>query len=244
MKPFPGQLTKKIVDKPYITKAGNTGCHRTWAYVLTDEQAAWLCRWYPEVENQRICEAMGINLTTMHRLVRQLHLSKSKEGLRRIKKRQYRKMKQTCEANGWYDSLRGKPMSPQCRDGSAHMWREINEGKRLHPIHRLKSKNPNKYRRCMEQRSKNRLELIRTERRRQDLELDRKTHINIVRRTYTQSQVNHRHNAQVRGYFVMEDCSEQSGERYNIYYDKDTKRSARFEANLQADGFHVIEWKD
>jgi hypothetical protein len=42
----------------------------------------------------------------------------------------------------------------------------------------------------------------------------------------------------------MTDCSEQGGERYNIYYDKDTERAEIFERNLIADGFHIKEWKE
>ena len=36
---------------------------------------------------------------------------------------------------------------------------------------------------------------------------------------YTKRQTSHRYNALKRGYIIMEDCSEQGGERYNIYYD-------------------------
>jgi hypothetical protein len=42
----------------------------------------------------------------------------------------------------------------------------------------------------------------------------------------------------------MEDCSEQGGERYNIYYDNETERAPIFERNLQKDGFHIKEWID
>jgi hypothetical protein len=61
---------------------------------------------------------------------------------------------------------------------------------------------------------------------------------------YTKSQTSHRYNALRRGYILMTDCSEQGGERYNIYYDKDTERAEIFERNLIADGFHIKEWKE
>jgi hypothetical protein len=74
--------------------------------------------------------------------------------------------------------------------------------------------------------------------------MERKTRIRIVLCKYTRRQVGHRYHALKRGYFVMEDCSEQSGERYNIYYDNNTQRSQRFERNLEKDGFHVKEWRE
>ena len=43
---------------------------------------------------------------------------------------------------------------------------------------------------------------------------------------------------------IMDDCSEQGGERYNIYYDNETKRSPIFERNLLKDGFHLKQWID
>jgi hypothetical protein len=63
----------------------------------------------------------------------------------------------------------------------------------------------------------------------------------VVLNPYTRRQAEHRYNALKRGYYVMEDCSEQGGERWNIYYDESTRRSAVFERNLKADGFRVIE---
>jgi hypothetical protein len=42
----------------------------------------------------------------------------------------------------------------------------------------------------------------------------------------------------------MEDCTEQGGERYNIYYDNETERAPIFEKNLLKDGFHIKQWID
>jgi hypothetical protein len=42
----------------------------------------------------------------------------------------------------------------------------------------------------------------------------------------------------------MEDCTEHGGERYNIYYDNETKRAPIFEKNLLKDGFHLLRWSD
>jgi hypothetical protein len=66
--------------------------------------------------------------------------------------------------------------------------------------------------------------------------------ITRIERISRERQTSHRYNAVKRGYIVMEDCTEQGGERYNIYYDNNTQRTPLFERNLKADGFRVREW--
>lgn len=225
--PFPGQLTKQKNGYAY-------------AWVLTDEQREWLCKWFPEEENSRLLAASGMSHSTLHRFARQFHLTKSKAGMKRIKRRQAAHIKQVCERNGYYDSLRGRPVSEATRQGTARMWQEIHEGKREHPSRVMKRKNPQKYRQYMQRRSEQRRETIRKEFLRVKYGLERKTRLRcIVMCKYTRSQTCHRYNALRRGYYVMEDCSEQSGERYNIYYDDQTHRSEKFEKNLRNDGFSI-----
>ena len=86
-------------------------------------------------------------------------------------------------------------------------------------------------------------ELYSKERRRMKLVLPRRTALHIPQVNYTKSQVLHRHNALKRGYVLAEDCSDDGGYRYVIFWDAGTRRSARFERNLAMDGFHVEEWK-
>ena len=111
IEPFPGALTKQ--KKGYA-----------YAYVLTAEQREWLCKWFPEEENSRLMKASGMSHSTLHRFARELHLTKSKAGMKRIKRRQARQIKRVCERNGYYDSLRGHQPSLACREGSARMWRQ------------------------------------------------------------------------------------------------------------------------
>ena len=86
-------------------------------------------------------------------------------------------------------------------------------------------------------------ETIRKETRRVLYGMERKTRLKcIVMCKYTRSQTAHRYNALKRGYIIMEDCTEQGGERYNIYYDNETERAPIFEKNLLKDGFHLLRW--
>ncbi len=243
--PFPGELTAQFVERPFITKTGKAGCQRVKAWVLTDEQRAWLCKWFPEEENKVLMKASGMSCSALHRFARQFHLTKSAKGIKRIKKRQATHIKRLCEKNGYYDSLRGRRPSEACRRGTAQMWQDIRDGKREHPAHAMKRNNPRKYRRWMQRKSAERKETIRKEQLRMLYGLERKTKLKcIVMCKYTKRQTAHRHNALKRGYILMEDCSEQGGERYNIYYDDDTQRTPLFERNLIKDGFKILQWTD
>lgn len=243
--PFPGVLTLQFVDRPFTTKLGKDGCQHVKAWVLTDEQREWFCRWFPEEENSRLMKASGMTHSTLHRFARELGLTKSPKGIKRIRKRQAAHIKRVCERNGYYDSMRGRQPSEACLKATAQMWQDIREGKREHPARIMKRENPRKYRKWMENRSKERKETIRKEMRRVLYGMERKTRLKcIVMCKYTRRQVSHRHNALKRGYIIMEDCSEQGGERYNIYYDNETQRSPIFERNLLKDGFHLKQWSE
>ena len=239
--PFPGVLTLQFVDRPFTTKLGRAGCQRVKAWVLTDEQRAWLCKWFPEEENSRLMKVSGMSHSTLHRFAREFGLTKSPKGIKRIKKRQAAHIKRVCEKNGYYDSIRGKQPSEACRKATAQMWQDIRECKREHPARIMKRTNPRKYRKWMERKSQERKETIRKETRRVLYGMERKTRLKcIVMCKYTRSQTSHRYNALKRGYIIMEDCTEQGGERYNIYYDNETERAPIFEKNLLKDGFHLL----
>ena len=230
--PFPGTLTKQ------------PSRHNSMKWVLTSEQEVWFRKWFPEEENSRLMKASGMSHSTLHRFARELGLTKSEKGIKRIKKRQAAHIKRVCEKNGYYDSLRGKQPSEACRKATAQMWQEIRDGKREHPARIMKRTNPRKYRKWMQRISEERKETFRKETRRVLYGLPRKTNLRIVLCKFTRSQVSHRHYALKRGYFFMEDCSEEGGERYNIYYDDKTERAPIFEQNLLKDGFRLHQWRE
>ena len=179
--PFPGKLEKQLVK-----------CKRSaaWKIVLTDEQRAWLIRWFPEEENPRLLKLSGMSHSTLHRYARELHLTKSTAGMKRIKRRQARQIKRVCERNGYYASLRGRPVSEACREGTARMWQEIREGRREHPARIMRRNDPRRYRLWMKNKSEARKEVIRREKLRVKYGLERKTRLRcIVMVKYTRSQV-------------------------------------------------------
>ena len=206
--------------------------------VLNDEQREWLCRWFPTIENKRLAKAMGISLYKLHEFAREFGLTKSEAGWKAIKRRQTKAMVKTNNANGCYDRKRGHPPSEATLEGSRRRWREEREGLRENGYMRMKRDNPKRYAAIKEERSRERKEMIRKETQRVIYGLERKTNLKmIVMKKYTRSQIAHRHDALRRGYLLDMDCSEGQPGRYVIYYDDETQRSERFEANCIKDGF-------
>ena len=236
IEPFPGEIQRVRVERPFTTKTGAQGRQSIWTIQLTDDQKAWLIRWFPEEENSRLMAASGLTYSTLHRFARQMKLQKSEAGMARIKKRQARHIKKVCERNGYYDSLRGHTPSEACLEGSRERWRRVRAGEMTHHYKNMPTR---RYNAMRKRQSENRRELIRKEQLRELYGLPRQTKIRIPMKKFTRSQTCHRCNALRRGYFVMADCSDAGGERYNIYYDQDTNRSELFERNLIKDGFTI-----
>ena len=235
---FPGGRVERVpVERVFTTKTGKE-CRMVRKRIeLTEEQREWLKRWYPKTENRVCAEAMGVSTDTVWYLARNMGLTKSVQGMKAIRRRAVAKTKETCEANGYYDSLRGKEASAalqQYRD-------KLRRGEIEPPITVMKRTRPKVYRAMNRRRSETMTETLRKERLRQFYGMERKTKWHLPTNRYTDSQISHRHNALRRGYFVMMDVSDAGGERYNIYYDKDTVRSEKFEQNCIKDGFTIKE---
>ena len=206
--------------------------------VLNDEQREWLCQWFPTIENKRLAKAMGISLYKLHCFARELHLTKSEEGWRAIKRRQTKAMAKTNHKNGCYDRKRGHAPSEATLEGNRRRWEEYRQGLRELPQDTAKRKHPRKWKASLKKRSENRKEMISKEKLRIIYGLERKTSLKVVvLNPYTRSQLHHRCSAMKRGYLLDMDCSEGSSGRYVIYFDDKTERSELFERNCIADGF-------
>ena len=205
--------------------------------VLNDEQREWLCQWFPTIENKRLAKAMGISLYKLHCFARELHLTKSEEGWRAIKRRQTKAMAKANHKNGCYDRKRGHAPSEATLEGNRRRWEKVRAGLEELPQDIAKRKHPKKWQASLKKRSDDRKDMIRKEKRRIVYGMERKTSLKVVVKPYTGSQTSHRYNALKRGYLLDMDCSEGQPGRYVIYYDDKTERSAKFEANCIKDGF-------
>lgn len=199
-------------------------------YYFTPELEAEFRRLYPITLNPILMDWFGISFSTMQRFKRELGLAKNRKI---ILKKHAAQVKKICQKNGYYDSLKGKAPSPQCL---AAYERKKAEG--FSSIRSLKENNPRKYRAYIERKRAARVEVWRREHRRVELGLSQKTGLLCPQFPFTRRQVCHRSNALKRGY-ILGDKRENMGERYTIFYDRNTERSALFERNLEADGFYV-----
>lgn len=197
-------------------------------YYLTPELEKEFRRLFPITMNRRMMELFGISFSTLQRFKRELGLVKNETTIR---KKLAKQVKKICEDNGYYDSLRGKQPSEQCRQA---IHEKFASG--WHPMKAMKAKNPRKYKKTLQRRSEERKALIAKEKKHIRWGLSQSTGLHLPFDIFTRSQVSHRHNALKRGY-LLGDMAEFSGERYTIFYDKDTKRSPRFEQNCINDGF-------
>ena len=199
---------------------------------LTPEQEEAFRKYFPIKFNRDIMEMFGLSFTTVHRLAREMGLKKD---MKVIKHKQAVEIKKTCEQNGYYDSIRGKQVSEACKEA---MRQKRAEG--FHPLTHLKETNPRRYKALMKKRSEDRKEAIRKAKRRLEIGLPPGTKLHLPVYEFSRSQTCQRYYAKKHGY-ILGDMREFSGERYTIYYTKDTDRCERLERNLEKNGFTVKE---
>lgn len=204
-------------------------------YYLTPELEVEFRKLYPVTMNPVLMRMFHISHSCLHRFARELGLTKDRDIILKAHAKQVKKI---CEKNGYYDSLRGKPLSEACRKGSVVKRKE--QG--FHPLLQIKTEHPRRYKFLMKRRSENRKAIIAKEKRRVQIGLDQHTRIHLPCYDYSRPQVNFRYNAKKRGY-VLGNVREFSGERYTIYYTEETERAGIFEKNGSKLGFIFREKK-
>lgn len=183
---------------------------------------------FPKNSNLRLMTWFGIGFSTLQRFKRELGLQKDEKAIR---KQLAADIKQKCETNGYYKSLRGRPPSEACIEATKKMWAEG-----FHPMKALKKKNPRKYKRTIERRRQQRLELEESERKRVRWGMDQSTRLHRPLEKFTRRQIHMRRWAKRRGY-VLGDMREWSGERLTMFYDSNTIRGEVFEKHASREGF-------
>lgn len=200
-------------------------------YVLEGELKKKFIKLFPKNSNRRMMEWFGISFSTVQRFKNELG---PKKDMKAIRRQQTMDVKKTCEENGYYDSLRGKPVSEACREGTRRL-----RASGFCPLKELKKKNPRRYKAYLLRRSEARKELFRKERLREEYGLERKTKLNIPQRPMKgaaasfKNMMTHRFN-----YFSV------LGHPWWLAYDSETNRSERSEATARKHGFEIIEGED
>lgn len=201
------------------------------AYVLEGELKEKFIKLFPKNSNRRMMEWFGISFATLRRLKAELGLKKD---MKAIRHQLAMDVKKICEKNGYYDSLRGKPLSEACQEGR----RRLRESG-FHPMKALKEKHPRRYKNVIRRRAEDRKELIRKERLREEYGLKRKTKLHLPPRPIDGSSASFKNMMiRKRNYFAV------PGHTWWIAYDSETDRSERSEATARKHGFEIIEGED
>ena len=209
---------------------------------LTSKQKAWMREWWPQTSNRELEKITHINHVLLDRFAKELGLHKSPEYMAAFYRRAAEHMNRKNRENGYNDSMRGKRPSQACLDGYAKYAKKMHDGEIPSTHARMKARDPEGYARMVATIGRKNRDLCKREKRRIELGLPKQTRLHLPVNPYTKRQHNQRYYALRLGYFVMEDISDEGGERWNIYYDADTRRSAQFERNLVDGGFRVKEW--
>lgn len=200
-------------------------------YVLEGELKKKFIKLFPKNSNRRMMEWFGISFSTVQRFKNELGLKKDMKAIRR---QQIMDVKKTCEENGYYDSLRGKPVSEACQEGRRRLFESG-----FCPLKALKKKNPRRYKAFLLRSSEAHKEVWRKERLREEYGLERKTKLNISQRPMKSAAASFKNMMTHRlNYFSV------PGHPWWIAYDSETNRSERSEATARKHGFEIIEGED
>lgn len=110
-----------------------------------------------------------------------------------------------------------------------------------HHMRHMKENYPEKYALMVARMSESRKKLVASERRRINYGMSQRTKIALPQYSYSRTEVQRRSNARLRGYIVG-NPEELQGERYNIYWTKETSRCALFERNCEKAGFRILQY--
>lgn len=200
-------------------------------YVLEGELKKKFIKLFPKNSNRRMMEWFGISFSTVQRFKNELGLKKDMKAIRR---QQIMDVKKTCEENGYYDSLRCKPVSEACQEGRRRLFESG-----FCPLKALKKKNPRRYKAFLLRSSEAHKEVWRKERLREEYGLERKTKLNLSQRPMKSAAASFKNMMTHRlNYFSV------PGHPWWIAYDSETNRSERSEATARKHGFEIIEGED
>lgn len=154
---FPNTHTPKLSE---ITGEAKYQCpthivNGAVTYYMTPELEARFRKLYPVTMNRDMMQLFGISFSTVQRFKRQFGLEKK---MKTIRRKQAAVAKKINEESGFFDTLRGKPLSEACYKAAAEK-----RATGWHPLKGLSHRNNRKYHRIMKKRSENRKELMRKE---------------------------------------------------------------------------------
>ena len=204
---------------------------------LTERQEAWIIKHYAHTKNPDIMAKFGIGESTLHTLAR-------KHGLRKTRQQQKKtQWNATCHAHtackryGVYERTAERM--------KARMQDMYERGERIPGSFMPGESNRDRlgakrFKKCIEKATATMREIRRKERVRLHWGLPQQTRLRISYNGYTETQkkrASHRHLFRKHGYYV--DYGDNT-----VYYDNETDRRPKMEANAHKWGLTVEEWKE
>lgn len=196
-------------------------------YCLEGEIKEKFCELFPKHSNIRIMTWFGIGFSTLQRFKREFGLQKD---MTAIRKEQARDTKRICEKNGFYDSLRGKPMSEACREGAR---KKRAEG--FHPWKRLKEINPRKYKAAQKKKAEKWKETRDRDRRRVGMGFEPRTKFR-----HSFFKISHTASSQKHSMIRKNNYFADSDHPTWVCYDSETRRSEQREQTAIRHGLRIV----
>lgn len=199
---------------------------------LTEKQIAWIVKHYAHTKNDDIMAKYGIGESTLHRLARKHGLKKTRQQMRKTQRYATEAAHKACRRYGVYEETR-KRMKQQAEERKAR-------GERIPGSFMPGQSNRDRlgarrFRKCIEKATATMREIRRKERVRLHFGLPQLTNLRISYNGYTKTQRNksiHRHLFRKYNYIVEYGSDE-------IYYDEETDRRPKMEANAHKYGLKV-----
>lgn len=203
------------------------GKHNAKEFYLEGELKDKFCKLFPKHSNARMMLWFGISFSTLQRFKRELGLAKD---MTAIRKEHARDVKKICEKNGYYDSIRGKPLSQAARDGCA---KRLAEG--FNPVKMLKEKDTRKYKRMLKKRAKAWKATYQREKRRALFGMEQQTKLKVALHTLSHAAVSQKY-SMIRRNNYFSDPEHPTW----VCYDSETRRSEQSEQTAARHGLRVV----
>lgn len=202
---------------------------------LTDKQVQWIVKHYQHTKNDDIMAKFGIGESTLHRIARKYGLKKSRQQQRKTQWNATCHAHEACRKYGVYEETRQR-MKQQAEERKAR-------GERIPGSFMPGESNKDRlgarrFKKCIEKATATMREIRRKERVRLHWGLPQQTRLNISYDGYTprmRQKSIHRHLFRKHGYIV------ERGDDI-VYYDNETNRRPKMEANAHKYGLTVEEW--
>lgn len=222
---------KPVGIKPKYPVAMRPNKYGVMKLTLEGETLRMFKKLFPLHSNRRIAAWFGLSFTTIQRFKRELGLEKN---MKAVCREHARDIKRTCEANGYYASLRGKRPSDACIEGARRL-----RASGFSPLRYLKQTAPARFRATMKKRGESLKATWRKEYLREAYGLDRQTNLRIA-----PDRISTR--AQSYKYVMKRDCNYfyDPDDPRTVLYDNETRRDPRREKRAAERGLRVLPADD